>query len=174
MTIKEVKFEKLFSLERYHNEKIGYTAQINDGENADKTMAELILKVMDVEDCLATYREIVSIQERADSNVENTENCIQQLQDQIKSMKVKIEEITEAVKKGGDVGERLQHACSSRNYKESKQQLESYKTQLKIQKDTATKATQKRAELRERIKQGNFNLEGIDVPKLNRRSFDIY
>jgi DNA repair exonuclease SbcCD ATPase subunit len=172
--IKEVKFEKLFSLEKYHNEKIGCTAIVNDGENADKTMADIILKVMDVEDCLSTYRELLSREERANYEVKSTENSIENLEDQIKTMKVKIEEITQAVKKGADVDERLHHACSSRSYKELKEQLNTYKDRLKKEAVIAEVAMKNRIALRERIKVGNFSLEGIDVPKPSRGSFDIY
>lgn len=172
--IKEVKFEKLFSLEKYHNEKIGCTAIVNDGESADKTMANIILKVMDVEDCLSTYRELLSIEERATYEVKSTTQSIENTEDQIKTMKVKIEEITQAVKKGGDVDERLQHACSSRSYKELKEQLSNYKERLKKQSVVADQAMKNRIALREQIKAGNFSLEGIDVPKPSRGSFDIY
>ena len=173
--IKEVKFEKLFSLEKYHNEKIGCTAIVNDGESADKTMANIILKVMDVEDCLSTYRELLSIEERATYEVKTTTQSIENTEDQIKNNESKDRRNnTSSQERWRDVDERLQHACSSRSYKELKEQLSNYKERLKKQSVVADQAMKNRIALREQIKAGNFSLEGIDVPKPSGGSFDIY
>ncbi|MEM3617282.1 MAG: hypothetical protein QXJ31_05150 [Candidatus Bathyarchaeia archaeon] len=60
MKIKEVRIEKLFSLENYNNERIGFVAEVEEGENADAVAGQLFLKIMNVEDCLQTYRDVLS------------------------------------------------------------------------------------------------------------------
>jgi hypothetical protein len=59
MKVKEVYLEKLFSLEKYNNERIGFRAEVSENEDSDKVAGELFFKIMEIEDCLNVYRNVL-------------------------------------------------------------------------------------------------------------------
>jgi len=165
MKIKEVKFEKLFSLEKYNNERIGFVAEVEEGEDADKVVAELHFKILDIEDCLQAYRNILSDLDYAVNRFQDEQSCLKDLERRIADMKVRIEEISERLARGDlSVDEKLRHACDRQSYRDMQDQLERHKKALKEWDEKVEQLTKAKVELRERIKNGNFSLEGIEIP----------
>jgi len=171
MKIKEVRFEKLFSLEKYHNERIGFTAEVEEGENAEKVAGELHFKIVSIEDCLNAYRTCLNDVDYASREFEDKQEHIQHLQNQISEMKVTIEELYRQAEKG-NVDAKLQHACSRQSYKQLQEQLVQYKKYSEEWDNTLKKLGKAKDILQERIKNGNFSLEGMDIPKPRRHYYD--
>ena len=56
MRIKEVIYHRLFNLENYQNEKIGFVAEVEEGEDENQVMAKLFFKVAQIELAFAKFR----------------------------------------------------------------------------------------------------------------------
>jgi hypothetical protein len=165
MEITEVKFEKLFSLERYNNEKIGLTASISKGDNANQVMSEIILRVLAVEDCLKLYRAICDSETRYTYEVARLEKVVLETRGEIGQMKASIDSLAKQAE-GGDVDAKLKHACSGRSYKALQEDLLRQDEELLQKRGQLAKATGAREEMKQRIKQGKFVDKDLDLPKL--------
>jgi len=170
LKITEVRVEKLFSLEKYNNEKFGLTAQVEEGEDPDKVLAELNFKILAIEDCLEAYRRLQNDEDYVVSNIESAESNIAHCKSQIKNMTVKIEELLQQAEKG-DVDARFRHACERESYKSIKERLLAEEQNLKDLNVNLKKIIAVKEELKKRIKEGKFSLENIDVPKLRRQHY---
>lgn len=164
MRIKEVRFEKLFSLAKYNNERIGFTAEIGKGDNPDKVVGQLHFKILDVEDCLCAYRRVINKIDYASEKFERTRSNLMDTEQRIKQTKIEIEELVEQ-SRTGDVDARLKHACSGQSYKILCENLEAQKKQLEEANIQLKKLVSAKETLRGRIKNGNFSLEDVDIPK---------
>jgi chromosome segregation ATPase len=162
--ITEVRYEHLFTLGQYQNEKIGFSASVTKNENADQVLAALVLKVTEVEDCLEAYRMLSNEFDTCEHHVASTEKEIANREEEVARMKHTIDEII-ALGDKVDVDERLRHACDRQTYKASQENLVRLKAQLAEATKALTEASTKWAELKTRIKKGNFSLEGLDLPK---------
>ena len=166
MKIKEVRFEKLFSLEKYHNERIGFVADVNDNDNPQKVAGELFFEIMNIEDCLNTYRNLLYHEGMLASEISNIEEGIARTKQHMAEMKTKVEELSAKIDKGGDVSEeKLRHACESKSYKQLKSELNERENSLSKANELFKQTVKATEELKNRIKKGNFSLEGIEQPK---------
>ena len=59
MRIKEVVYSRLFNIGDYSNERIGFKAVIEEGDNPEQVLAELAERVLAFEESLAYYRELL-------------------------------------------------------------------------------------------------------------------
>jgi len=166
MEITEVKFEKLFSLERYNNEKIGLTSSVSKADNPDQVMAELILRVLTIEDCLKLYRQLCETEQYYSNEVARWERQIEQTKSQIAEMKASIDTLAKKIEETGDVDDKLRHACSGRSYKTLQTDLQRYEDELSRAKGQVVKATNAREEMKQRIKVGKFTDKDLDLPKI--------
>ena len=172
MRIKEVQYQRLFTLGNYNNERIGFVAEVNENEDANKVLGELFFKVLDVEDCLETYRFLLRRIININEQIEHTERDIARTQSRIAELKVTIDELVEKIKKG-DYDARLRHACEPESLKTLNERLEDYKNLLEKQNRERKELQQKLNELAERIKNGNFSLEGLEIQR-PKQDFDFY
>jgi len=170
MKVKEVYFEKLFSLEKYNNERIGFRAEVSEGEDSDKVAGELFFKIMEIEDCLNVYRNVLVDIDYVAGNFEDKRHDITRIRNQMAQMKTTIEELARLGEKG-DVDAKLRHACETKSYKELSEQLQLSERQLEELDDKIKKLVAIKEELRERIKKGNFSLDGINYPTIPRRQY---
>ena len=60
MKIKEVSYSKVFSLGNFENHKIGFIAEIEDGDNIAHAMNDLVKKVEQTNACIRANKQIVS------------------------------------------------------------------------------------------------------------------
>lgn len=172
MRIKEVRFEKLFSLAKYNNERIGFVAEVEEGENADKVAGELHFKILAIEDCLNAYRRILNRLESFVSQFESKKRDIKRLQKDIVEKKIHIEEVAKRLQKGElDVDEKLRHACDRESYKDMKKRLEEYQAEANKLDGEIQRLVESKEELSSRIKQGNFSVEGIEIPRAPRHYY---
>jgi len=170
MKVKEVYFEKLFSLEKYNNERIGFRAEVSENDNADKVAGELFFKIMEIEDCLNVYRNVLIDIDYVGGNFEDKRHDITRIRNQMAQMKTTIEELARLGEKG-DVDAKLRHACETKSYKELSEQLQVSERQLEELDDKIKKLVAIKEDLRERIKKGNFSLDGINYPTIPRRQY---
>jgi chromosome segregation ATPase len=172
MKVKEVYLEKLFSLEKYNNERIGFRAEVSENENPDKVAGELFFKIMEIEDCLQIYRNILSDLDYATERFQNEQENVRDLEKRLKDMKVKIEEISQRLAKGElDVDEKLRHACDRESYKKMQEDLAGHFEQMKRFDELVKQLTEAKVQLRDNIRNGNFSLSGINVPIMPRMRY---
>lgn len=172
MKVSDVTYERLYSFGKYENERIRFNATLEDEDSPDVVIGALFFKVCDVEDCLAAFRHISDNIEVYQSRVAEYHNRSAQTSQRIAEMKVKIEEITTKLNKGERLGTdaRLRHACDTESYEGLKKQLAEQKTTLASYERKLKEAIESKDVLKQRIKEGNFSLDNINVPK-ERREF---
>lgn len=171
MEVSEVSYERLFSFERYNNERIGFRVKLDGKENPDEAIGKLYLKVLGVEDCLQAYRQCLGNIESSEHMIERHESEIVRCSSQIADMKISIKELVEKITKGEEDA-RIQHACNARSLKSLESQLKATQEFLQKEKLNLHKLGGQREILVERIKSGNFTLEGIDIkPQRNYEDF---
>lgn len=172
MEVSEVSYERLFSFERYNNERIGFRVKLDGEENADEAIGKLYLKVLAVEDCLQAYRQCLGDIESSEHQIERYQSEIVRFSGNIADMKISIKELVEKIEKGEDDA-RIRHACDARSLKSLENQLKVAQEFLQKEKQKLNKLGKQREILVERIKSGNFSLEGIDI-KPHRSYEDFY
>lgn len=109
--IKTVTYERLYSLSNYNNEKISFTATVDDGENQDIVLGQLFHKAMEVHKFFAYYRSVFQDVDRVCGRVHDYEVRIINIEREIENQKVTIAELAESLKKG-EVTEKMRHACA--------------------------------------------------------------
>ena len=71
-----MRVEKLFSLEKYNNERFGFVAELAETDDPDKVFAELYQKILSIEDFLDAYRRVNDRIETVDRYITNTQHGI--------------------------------------------------------------------------------------------------
>jgi len=61
--VKEVVYSRLFNIGDYSNERIGFKAEVEDGENPEQVIAKLAEKVLIIEECFSLYRSLLKARE---------------------------------------------------------------------------------------------------------------
>jgi len=168
--IKEVRFEKLFSNEKYNNERIGFVAEVEQGQDPDQIAGQLFFKIVNIEDCLQVYRRVQQELDHAVVTFEMKKESIRDLKEQIHKTKINIEELATQVEKG-EVDARLQHACAGQSYKQMQENLVQYVKNLQIWDNTIIKLSKAKTRITERIKNGIFSLEDIEIPRTYERDY---
>jgi predicted RNase H-like nuclease (RuvC/YqgF family) len=170
MKVKEVYFEKLFSLEKYNNERIGLRAEVSENENADKVAGELFFKIMEIEDCLNIYRNVLTDIDYIERDIEGKRHEITHISNEIEQMKTTIEELARLGEKG-DIDAKLRHACETKSYKQLSERLQVCHEELAESDKKHQKLIAIKLELQKRFKNGNFSLVGINYPIIPRREY---
>jgi DNA repair exonuclease SbcCD ATPase subunit len=170
MKVKEVYFEKLFSLERYCNERIGFRAEVSENENPDKVAGELFFKIMEIEDCLNVYRNVLTDIDVVSRQIVERQHDIARIKKEIADLKTTIEELARLSEKG-DVDAKLRHACNSRSYKQLSEQLKNYENELAELNEKHKRLVAIKEELKIRFRNGVFTLHGIDYTPMSKMEF---
>jgi len=165
MRIKEVQYQRLFTLGKYNNERIGFVAEVEENEDADKVLGELFFKVLDVEDCLEAYRRLLEEKDRIERSISCTQHEIARLDRQISEMKVTIDELVEKIEKG-DIDAKLRHACETRSLKSLQEEREEETKRLEELTKERNKIEKYIEVLKQNIKNGKFKLPlGLELKK---------
>jgi len=171
MKIKEVQYQRLFTLGNYNNERIGFVAEVDDNENADRVLGELFFKVLDVEDCLEAYRRLLEDRDRIEREINCVHHHIARLDRDISEMKVTIDELVEKIEKG-DVDAKLRHACETRSLKSLQEEREQETKRLEELTRKKNEIEKQIEVLKQNIKNGNFKLpQGLELKKTD---FEFY
>ena len=171
MKIKEVQYQRLFTLGNYNNERIGFVAEVDDNEDADKALGELFFKVLDVEDCLEAYRSLLEQRDRIELEINSIHHHIARLDRDISEMKVTIDELVEKIEKG-DIDAKLRHACETRSLKSLQEEREQETKRLEELTRKKNEIEKQIESLKQNIKNGNFKLpQGLELKKTD---FEFY
>jgi len=73
MRVKEVEYSRLFNLEDYNNERIGFRVAIDDNENADTVIGQLFFKVLQIEEALDLYRQYLKLISKKEGEISEYE-----------------------------------------------------------------------------------------------------
>lgn len=172
MDIKTVSVDKLFTLGNYCNERIGLTANVAEGESAELVASQLFLKITNIEDVFATYRNLISHIEMVEEQLHHSETQLTYSERELADMKISIDKLNEIISKGGEVSdERLQHACKSKSYKDVKATVESNRESVESKRQLLADLKTIKTTIQDRITKGNFSLEGLDIPVIKREAF---
>ena len=171
MKVKEVQYQRLFTLGSYNNERIGFVAEVDGEEDAGKVLGELFFKVLDVEDCLEAYRRLLEEQNRIELKAKTVQQRIASLEKHISEMKITVDELVEKIKTG-DIDARLRHACETRSLKSLEEEKEENIKELKEITKEKNKIEKQLEVLRRNIKNGTFKLPK-DL-KLTKTDFEFY
>lgn len=98
MKIKEIRYERLFNLKGYNNERIGFTAELSEGDDENKALGELFFKTLEVEECLEAYRKLAELPEAYDRLIADEQRRITDLKTDIADMKMRLNEHRENIK----------------------------------------------------------------------------
>lgn len=162
--IKEVSYERLFSFGQYENEKVRMTATVDEGQTPTQVLGELVLKILGIEDVLGAYRDKIRTVDSERYQKAHAETSVSDTERHIDEMKVRIEDISARLARGElDVDGKLRHACDRESYKDLTVRLEQYKRQVAGSEKVLELAINDRDLLKKRIKEGNFDLQGISV-----------
>jgi len=152
LKVTTVRYERLFSLERYHNERISFEARLDEGESEDKAIGDLFFKVAEIEDVFQAYRNCLDSIERNSHEIDYDRGRIAELERRIAEMKVTIEKLAK-----GEPDERLRAACDRESLKSLRAQLEHHHGDLEKHEREKATLTKQLQELRTKIKEGNFS-----------------
>lgn len=166
MKVKEVTYRRLFTLDDYNNETIGMIATVEEGENPDIVTGQLFQKVCGIEEVLETYRKLLDAEKRAASRLARAEGSVENIKQNIEQQKISLSELDAAIKSGDAVSQdRFRRACSARSIEDLNKDLEKAKTSARIAQQQLDKATKSKKDLKARISQGNFTVEGLELPE---------
>jgi len=174
MKVKEVLYHRLFTIGEYNNEKIGFRAEVGEDDNPDQVTGHLFIKVLKIEQVLSKYREMLSEVEHCKDQRERYQSLLDNTKIKADKMKIDLAEIKKKLDAGEDIDERLRHACSAQSYKSVREQIENYTEDLKAWDERLDKAIDNEAKLEKRIKEGNFTIEGTELPKTRLREELFY
>ena len=97
--MKEVEYSRLFNIGDYSNERIGFRVEISEGEKPEIVIGNLFMRVLEIEDGLSRYREVLRDLSNADSNIKSwtyqLEQALIRMADLEKSL-IEMEESDEA------------------------------------------------------------------------------
>jgi len=169
MKVTTVRYERLFSLERYHNERISFEARLDEGESEDKAVGELFFKVAEIEDIFQAYRNCLDAMERNGHEIDYDTGRIAELERRIAEMKVSIEKLAK-----GEPDERLRAACDRESLKSLRAQLEHHREDLEKHEREKATLTKQLQELRTKIKEGDFSPNETVKTLLKTSHAEIY
>lgn len=159
MRVKEVRFEKLFSIGDFNNERIGFTVELAEDDDEKKVLGELYFRVVQIEECLQALRdierEVRSLEyEREDCElrVKASRSCVEALEEKLRL----IMESSDERLKGFYESELKKHESELMELKTREDELRRINARLEELKRA-------REELKGRIRDGEFTLKGIPV-----------
>jgi septal ring factor EnvC (AmiA/AmiB activator) len=166
--IKTVTYERLFSLTNYNNEKISFTAELNEHEslNPDIVIGGLFHKVTEVHKFFAYYRTVLEYIDSSHARLQDYQHRISMTEKEIEDQKITIAEMTEKLKTGDLEDERMRHACAGTSLKELNRQLESEKNSFKTEAKRKKELDDFLQELDKRVQARNLTLKGLDLPNM--------
>jgi len=163
MKVKEVRFEKLFSLEGYNNERIGFTVELSEAEDESKVVAELFFKICQIEECLDAYRRLLRTYQNVLEEHRYAQLDVERARKEAEELKVELE-------KSSDELEHLQKAIKLRRVAD---ELKTREEKLAMLEEELSKLEKAREELKRRIKNGEFTLEGLGIPADELRKMEV-
>lgn len=166
MKVERACYERLFSLPDYNNEKIRLEAQVGEGETGERVVGALFFKVLRIEECIEAYRSIHDRIAQVFDAKENQMDTIRHLETTIANMKVKIRELEKQISEGGEIDAKLRHACSRQSYKGLSESLKEAQADLEELCKKEKLLGEARENLRNRLQNGEFSLEGLQIPKV--------
>jgi len=169
MKVTSVRYERLFSMEKYHNERIGFESHLANGESEGQALGELFFKVLAIEDHLQAYRNCLE-------GLQDTERRISDMVGQIGYMEQKIAETKVSIDKlaKGEPDDRLKAACERESLKTQMERLEYHRNVLENLEREKTKLLEQRELLAAKIKAGDFTAQETVEALLKTRQMEAY
>jgi chromosome segregation ATPase len=151
LRVKEVRFEKLFSLEGYNNERIGFTVELSEAEDENKVIAELFFKVCRIEECLNAYRRLLRKKSQLEGEYDYVKQELERDREALKKLEI------EAESAAGEVW-----MAKSLELSKLKREIEGEEKRLEEVEVELGEVNRALDELKSRMKSGEFELKGVE------------
>ena len=95
MRVKEVVYSRLFNIGDYSNERIGFKAEIEDGETPEQVIGQLVERVLAIEESLTLYRDLLRKRADYEGRVEATERDLERAYEKLAGLeaeRIKLDE----------------------------------------------------------------------------------
>jgi len=135
------------------NERIAFEAEVNNNE-ADKKLGELFFRVINIHKTLEKYRQLIPNIENTRRNVHTTIASINTYRMSISKAEAEIKRLKSAT--DDELLPRIQ--CDRQTISDYRKYLADHEQQLKEQDKELSAMEAEQEQLRERIKQGKFEL----------------
>ena len=152
MKVKEVVYSRLFNIGDYSNERIGFKAEIEDGENPEQVIGQLMERVLVIEESLALYRELLRKRENYERCVESSERDLERAYEKLAKLEA------ERIKLDEEKDERARCRLISieDEIKDTLERIKTIKESLRGYAQKHNEALKLLREVRERIIRGEF------------------
>lgn len=168
MKITEVSYGRLFTLGEYNNERIHLRAIVEEEEDPNEVAGKLFINVLLLEHVFEKYRQVLAQIPYLEGRIDSTKGNIEGLDHRIQKMKVDLADLDRQLKAGGEIDDRLRHACSRQSLKELRENWKKDWEKLDILKEELEKAKLCQAMIHERINDGNFSIDDLDFPDIKQ------
>jgi len=153
MSVRIIRYERLFSLERYNNERIGFEVAVAENEDPDVAIGGLFFKIARIEEVFQEYRGCMERHDQLDRMIKETMESIGWHERELAQKKATIDEL----RRSREVDDRYRAACEARSLKRIQQDLEEARRRLEKHESEKREVETKIAELKARIKNGDFS-----------------
>jgi len=95
LRVKEVVYSRLFNIGDYSNERIGFKAEIEDGETPEQVIGQLVERVLAIEESLTLYRDLLRKRADYEGRVEATERDLERAYEKLAGLeaeRIKLDE----------------------------------------------------------------------------------
>ena len=161
MKVREIGYSRLFNLENYNNERIEFRAEIEDGQDENKAMAELFFKVLQIENSFAMYREFLRRVEELDNEIARVKQRLKR--DYIELYKIEAERAE--LDESKDERSKCRIISLEEQYANTLNRIEERKKGLRELVNRRNKALSQLIHVKEAILKGEFAKVGEPQPK---------
>jgi len=171
--VREVEYSRLFNLENYQNERIGFRVEVGEDESADEVLGRLFFKVLQIEDGLQMYRNYIGLIELTKKQIRDYEKAIERAYENLVELENRRKKLMEE-----DVEESKSKMCELLDIDEMIARTKGRIEELKEKRDSALKKLkvleERKDEIAELIKTGKFDKISSEIPDVEDEEDDFY
>jgi len=170
LRVKSVKYERLFSFEKYNNERIGMEVEISEHDNAEAVLGELYFKILNIEKCLDLFRYLKAKLDIIISSLKSLEKKRKDLLEDIRDTEKELEEI----QKIDDIMEKQRRICRLRDIKQLRRDLVEVEEKIENYEELKQETKKALEDLEQLIKAGEFEKALEKYLPLGEKLSEIY
>ena len=126
MRVKTVKYERLFSFEKYQNHRIGFEVELNEHDDEAAILGELYFKVLGLHTALEVHRKLMEVSFELPRKISSVAEKLRRVKEDL----AEIEAARSKLKHVEDEEERYQLACKLKTEKSLQRNKIEYEDEL--------------------------------------------
>ena len=170
MRVRSVKYERLFSFEKYNNERIGMEIELSEHDDAAAVLGELYFKILNIEKSLELFR---FFQEKFETIVGRIESRNRRRKELLEDIRITEKEL-EKIKQIQDETERARRLCNLRDIKDLRRRLVEVEEEIEELEELRDKTRKALNDLEKMIKAGQFEEALEKYRELSEKLAKIY